>query len=386
MLKDARKFKVFFTKGPVGQVIRWGLVVVLVMSAVILAGKMLLNDAVIKPNNYVAKEVETKVTKNPGKIVQEGFFDRMRGVKRQAEDDKKNELKGNNIETSSKTTLPNYVSNTSKVQPTATKTSNEKEEYVVTPLNLYTAKVDNNTKSMEKYAPYGRPIPCQLINTIDTANTETPIIGMVIKDVWHDGKLIIPAGAEVHGTAKNSPIRDKVLTGNSWVIVWRTRDADNGKELQVSGIALENGKVVKKYNKYELTDMSAGLKGYTIDTRDWATLKAIALKMTDGLTSLPATATGVIANLSGAPAVTGGTQDAANLYADMMMSKVLREGYFVRVPAGTKFYLYVKQTINMDKAKIGETLFSEQNKKSSIDYNAPMIMNPTYNPSKRRLK
>ncbi|HJO93349.1 MAG TPA: TrbI/VirB10 family protein [Victivallales bacterium] len=381
MLRNqSRNILNFLTKGPFSRWLKRGLLIGLILCIITIIVKLALNDIAVKTNEFGGQEVESSVVKNPGKIVTEGYTNKKRSSKSNNATQKR-QYKNNkdsyqgNVGTNNEDTK--QFSSSNKTQ----QTNNTEEEYVVTPLNLYTSKVANNRKPMEKYAPYGRMIPVQLVNTIDTANTQTPIIGIVIKNVWHDGKLIIPAGAEVHGSAKASPIRDKVLTGNSWVIVWRTRNEDNGKELKLNGIALENGKIPKKKNKFSLTDMSAGIRGYTVDTRDYAQLKAIALKMTDGLTSLPATATGVLSNLAGGGgAVASGTQDSANLYADMMMSKVLREGYFVRVPAGTRFYLYVEQTLNMDKAKIGETLFSEYNKNSSTDNSRPVIMNPTYSP------
>jgi hypothetical protein len=49
----------------------------------------------------------------------------------------------------------------------------------------------------ENCLPYGRLLKCELVNTVDSINLETPIIGLVAEDVWRDGRLIIPAGTEV---------------------------------------------------------------------------------------------------------------------------------------------------------------------------------------------
>ena len=43
------------------------------------------------------------------------------------------------------------------------------------------------------------------MNTVDSTNIDTPIIGLVIEDAWNDGRVIIPAGTEVHGLAQKSP-------------------------------------------------------------------------------------------------------------------------------------------------------------------------------------
>ena len=66
------------------------------------------------------------------------------------------------------------------------------------PISLYHGS-DQEAEVSDTYAPYGRMIPCETVITIDSAKIETPIIGFVTEDVWHDGRLIIPAGAEVHG-------------------------------------------------------------------------------------------------------------------------------------------------------------------------------------------
>ena len=51
------------------------------------------------------------------------------------------------------------------------------------------------------YLPFGRLIRCELVNTVDSTNIDTPIIGLITEEVWHAGRLILPAGTEVHGIA-----------------------------------------------------------------------------------------------------------------------------------------------------------------------------------------
>ena len=43
------------------------------------------------------------------------------------------------------------------------------------------------------YAPAFRLVKCQLVNTVDSANLLTPIIGLVTDDLWWNGKVIIRA-------------------------------------------------------------------------------------------------------------------------------------------------------------------------------------------------
>ena len=60
------------------------------------------------------------------------------------------------------------------------------------------------------YAPYGRLIPCQTVITLESSKMETPVIGLVTDDVWHNGRLVIPAGAEVHGRAALDRSRERI--------------------------------------------------------------------------------------------------------------------------------------------------------------------------------
>ena len=39
------------------------------------------------------------------------------------------------------------------------------------------------------FLPYGRLLRCELVNTVDSTNIDTPIIGLVIEDAWNDGRL-----------------------------------------------------------------------------------------------------------------------------------------------------------------------------------------------------
>ena len=39
----------------------------------------------------------------------------------------------------------------------------------------------------EKFAPFGRLIPCELVITVDSSAIQTPIVGLVTEDVFHHG-------------------------------------------------------------------------------------------------------------------------------------------------------------------------------------------------------
>ena len=90
------------------------------------------------------------------------------------------------------------------------------------PISLY-AESPGSEKPMgtlgADYAPFGRLVQCELIVTVDSSSISTPIIGLVTDDIWHDGRLIIPAGTEVHGTAKVDRVRERIASSGNWTFV-----------------------------------------------------------------------------------------------------------------------------------------------------------------------
>jgi hypothetical protein len=232
-------------------------------------------------------------------------------------------------------------------------------------ISLYHSATKDETEVSDTYAPYGRMIPCETVITIDSAKIETPIIGFVTEDVWHDGKLIIPAGAEVHGKAQVDPSRERIASENDWILVWRTTDRMNGAELPLHGVALDMERN-ETTGTWALTDGSAGLKGDILKTDNWAEIKLFAA------TFLSAATTGLEDTQTASNALTGqttetpvdtpknaalaGTSAVLNQYAQQILDSIKRDGFYVRVPAGKQFYLYVTQTIDLDNAQRGKSL------------------------------
>ncbi|HEV2328815.1 MAG TPA: hypothetical protein VGY56_08530, partial [Verrucomicrobiae bacterium] len=50
-----------------------------------------------------------------------------------------------------------------------------------------------------------------------------------------------------------------------------------------------------------------------------------------------------------------GAQGVLGAYANQIFDSIQRDGFYVRVPAGKEFYLYVTQTIDRSDAAIGES-------------------------------
>lgn len=228
----------------------------------------------------------------------------------------------------------------------------------VLPLTLFAAAPEPARSPTLPSAPYGRLIPCETIVALESNRLETPVIGLVSENVWHDGNLVIPAGAEVHGRAALDRTRERLAAQGAWRIVWRTPGRDNGTELSVEGLALDR-EFDGSMGTWGEHDGSAGLRGRVVKTQDERELKLFAAtflatataalqdtRMTAGLlgeTSVPA-ATVRNATLAGTSAV-------LREYAQQIREAITRDGLYLHVPAGKPFYLYVTQTLDLSQAR-----------------------------------
>ena len=105
---------------------------------------------------------------------------------------------------------------------------------------------------------------CQLVNTVDSANIATPIIGLVTDDLWWKGKVIIRAASEVHGAANVDRVRERIAADGEFTFVLNEPDG-LGREIVVRGMVLDMEKD-DNVDSYGITDGSAGLRGDVIRT------------------------------------------------------------------------------------------------------------------------
>jgi hypothetical protein len=203
-------------------------------------------------------------------------------------------------------------------------------------------------------APYGRLIPCETVVTLESNRLTTPVIGLVTSDVWEDGKVLVPAGTEVHGRASLDRTRERIAVEGSWVLVWRSRDKTNGTQLSVAGLALH-----RDDDSVDGSDGSAGLRGTVLRTNDYRELRLFAATfLTAATAALQDTRASVgILGESTIPAATArnatlaGTSAVLHDYADQIREAIARDGFFLRVPAGTPFYLYVTERLDLGQAQ-----------------------------------
>jgi hypothetical protein len=224
------------------------------------------------------------------------------------------------------------------------------------PISLFadmTAGVARPKKLSAVYAPFGRLIPCETVITVDSSSMQTPIVGLITENIYYGGKLIIPAGTEVHGMAQTDRQRERIAGNTSWTLVWQ-----DGEEMSLKAVALDR-EFDNNTNQsgWAITDGSAGLRGEIITSDNLADIKLFAATFLSGaansLTEKQETVFGPVnaPSLNNAPFQ--GAQAVLQTYAQQIYDSIQKNGFYVRVPSGKQFYLYVLQTIDRADASFG---------------------------------
>src|SRR5258708_23349246 len=86
------------------------------------------------------------------------------------------------------------------------------------------------------YAPAFRLVKCQLVNTVDSSNLTTPVIGLVAEDLCWNGRMIIRANSEVHSVASVDRVRERIASEVEFTFVLNEPDG-RGRELGARGSA-----------------------------------------------------------------------------------------------------------------------------------------------------
>ena len=224
------------------------------------------------------------------------------------------------------------------------------------PISLFSdreAGVSRPKKLSATYMPFGRLIPCETVITVDSSSMQTPIVGLVTENIYYGGRLIISAGTEVHGMAQTDRQRDRISTSGSWKLVWQ-----DGEELNLRAVALDR-EFDNNTNQsgWAITDGSAGLRGEMIKTDNMADIKLFAATFLSGaanaLTEKQETVFGPVNSPTLNNAPFQGAQAVLQTYAQQIYDSIQKNGFYVRVPSGKQFYLYVLQTIDRADASFG---------------------------------
>lgn len=232
------------------------------------------------------------------------------------------------------------------------------------------------------FAPFGRLIRCQLVETLDsvTARSE-PIVALVTQDLAWNGEVVIPAGTEAFSYANPQPAMDAdgvgrlVDTGEWTLVLPGGAESENGRELVLKARALDRRESRLSPHGEPLSwgtgDGADGLVGATLSTLDDREIKLFAAAAISGMAQAmgaivqrqePAPGiSGVLGATQIAPtlgnAVAGslgtGATEVMNQFASRIREEISKRGLYVRVPAGKEFYLFVEQTIDPREAAIG---------------------------------
>lgn len=225
----------------------------------------------------------------------------------------------------------------------------------------------------ERFAPYGRLIACKMVNTVESGDTDTPLIAVVIEDLWWinakgEKKLIIPAGTEVYGTVNGAkPMRNRLTTGNNFILVWQATSNMVGFELQLKGVALEKSTHPENRMLAAITDMSAGIPGQVMSNENLSKFLMYTLAFGQGLaqgyqTNEVYTDSGVTVTTQDGTtknAMARGAETLAQVMLQDVSQMIAKESYYIRVASGTEFYIFVQQVINLDDAQIADTLLNK---------------------------
>jgi hypothetical protein len=235
---------------------------------------------------------------------------------------------------------------------------------------------------VDEFAPFGRLVKCQLVDTLDsiTARSE-PIVALVTEDLDWNGEVIIPAGTEAFSYARPEPIIDaagvgRLVDSGEWTLVLPAGpEGANGRELILKARAVDRRELVVSargsVRSWGLDDGADGLVGYTLSTLDKREIRLFAAAAAGGMAQGFAAIAERQEPAPGLPGALGATQAAPTLgnaltgslgagaveymnqLAGRIRDEISKRGVYVRIPAGKPFYLFVEQTIDPRAAAVG---------------------------------
>ena len=215
-----------------------------------------------------------------------------------------------------------------------------------------------------RFLPYGYPVKCELVFTIDSTQDESPLVGLVTAPAYNNGQLIIPAGAELHSVARPDILRDRIFSGSDWVLIFpREGNKPNGRQLNVHGTALDRSQPDDNGLTWGITDGSSGLQGDVIRTTNAEEVQQfVATALGAATASLQSHYTNgygqEMTDNTPRNAALQGLTTSMDLAVKKIQAEIKRNGVFIRVPAGKQFYFYPQQIIDPDLADISSDIAS----------------------------
>ncbi|MCW0219648.1 MAG: TrbI/VirB10 family protein [Prosthecobacter sp.] len=199
------------------------------------------------------------------------------------------------------------------------------------------------------FAPRGMLFKAALVLTVDSSSLETPVLGLVTEDVYWNGRLIIPAGTQVQAQATQGRVRDRIEIKGTYTFVWA-----DGREYNINCVALDHVRLPD--GSYGITDGSAGIRGEIIKNDQYAELKILVAEALEGMMNNKQdqfqSVYGLVPQNNSRNAALGGGSQAASAYSGLLTKKLEQDLDFVRVSAGTQFYIYTKDVFEPDLASV----------------------------------
>ncbi len=199
------------------------------------------------------------------------------------------------------------------------------------------------------FAPRGILIKAALVITVDSSSLQTPVLGLVTEDVYWNHQLVLPAGTQVHAKASKGRTRDRIEVRGAFTFVW-----EDGREYNISGVALDHERLSDE--SYAITDGSAGIKGRIIQNDQYAQVKILIAEALQGIMNNNRqqfqSIYGLVPQNTTSNAALGGGAQAASAYSKLLTTQLAQDLDFVRVGAGTQFYIYTTDVFEPEMASI----------------------------------
>ena len=214
----------------------------------------------------------------------------------------------------------------------------------------------------KRFLPFGRLIKAELFMALESTQDEMPLIGIITDPIYNNGHLIIPAGTEVHGTARPDRVRNRIISGSIWKMIFpREGDKPNGRQLTFDGIALDRDDKDGNGFTWGITDGAYGLSGRML--RSYKTEDELMIFAAETIKSASATMMDRQQTLVGATveanaknASLAGGQAVLDQISKQISDEIKKNGVYIQVPAGAQFYVYPRQVLDPDRADIPDSI------------------------------
>lgn len=214
----------------------------------------------------------------------------------------------------------------------------------------------------ERFVPFGRLIKAELVMTLESTQDDMPLVGIVVEPVYNNGKLVIPAGTELHSMARPDRVRDRIVSTTTWRLIFpREGNRPNGRQLTFDGIALDREDGDSNGLTWGIDDGSYGLRGRTV--RNGQSEQELLLFAAEALRAISETATERRSTIIGSQVESNvrnagltGSQAVMEHFAERISKEIERNGVYIQVPAGKQFYVYPRQVIDPDRADVPQNI------------------------------